>query len=141
MKMFGSYDMLNVIILLNRSKLACNITVHSLTQGGLLELVERSDNYESTPRVSVILQDRGMVFPLYTRHELEDSIKEMVLNKLGISDPDTDPEVVLQTIDGAMYHPGTPGEIKTVISKCLTSVHLLRQHCKRQNRTNISIRQ
>ena len=126
MEMFGSYDMLNVIILLNRSELACNVTVYSLTQGGLLELVERSDNYESTPRVLVILQDRGMVFPLYTRHELEDGIKEMVLNKLGISDPDTDPEVVLQTVDGAMYHPGTPGDINTVISKCLTSVHLLR---------------
>ena len=63
---------------------------------------------------------------MYIRHELEDNIKEMVLNKLGIFDPDTDPEVVLQTEDGAMYHPGNPGDIDTVISKCLSSVHLLR---------------
>ena len=126
MEMFGSYDMLNVITLLNRSELACNITVYSLTQGGILELVEHSDNYDSTPRLSVIIQDRGMVFPLYTPHELQDGIKEMVLNKLGISDPETDPEVVLQTEDGAMYHPGNPGDINTVLSKCLSSVHLLR---------------
>ena len=123
---FESHDMLKLIILLNRSNLACDITVYSLTQDGVLELVESSDNLESNTKVSVVVQDKGMVFPLFTFRELKDGIEEMILNKLGISDPDSDPDVVLQTEDGTVqYYPGIPGAINTIISKCLSSVHLL----------------
>ena len=128
MERFDSHDMLTVIFLLNRSDLACNITVYTLVEDGVLESVEHSDNRDSTPKLSVIVQDKGMVFPLYTLHELEKGIKEMIMNKLGISDIDSDPEVVLKTVDGTMYCPGNPGDIKkinTVLFKCLKPVHLL----------------
>ena len=64
--------------------------MYTLVEDGVLESVEHSDNCDSMPKLSVILQDKGMVFPLYTLHELEKGIKEMIMNKLGISDIDSD---------------------------------------------------